>query len=160
MILIGGMSRAGKSRLAKELSVLIPNSVHIDQDDYVRPAKELSMINGRINWELPTTIDWDLLIKDIQRFSSNSDIVIVEGIFAFANPQLNSLGQTKIYLEVTKKDFFDRRTNETRWGEEPKWYLNHVWEAHQQWKNPEQLNFDIVTPYHKQLASQVLSLLK
>lgn len=157
IILIGGMSRSGKSTLASDLARRIPNSLHIDQDDYVKDQKELGRIKGRIDWEQPSSLLWDKLIKDIDQLKNKNKVIIVEGIFAFCDQNLNEQADFKIYLDITKEDFLERRALETRWGAEPTWYLEHVWQAHQIWKNPYQINYDFTSSYHQELAIQILS---
>ena len=77
-----------------------------------------------------TEIDFDELIAYILARSTDHDIVIAEGLFAYADTTLNSLYNKKIFLEITEETFQKRKTDDTRWGPEPDWYIDHVWTSY------------------------------
>jgi len=35
-------------------------------------------------------------------------------------------------MTVSKETFLERKRNDLRWGKEPEWYMEHIWESHQQ----------------------------
>jgi len=129
---IGGSSNSGKSHLAKELVEYFgaENAIHLCQDDFVFPTNELKKINGHTDWEQVETIDIDGFIKAIKEANSNYQFVFSEGIFAFHFPELNKLYSKKLYLEIDKITFNKRKRKDHRWGEEPKWYIDHIWNSH------------------------------
>jgi len=159
LILIGGMSRAGKSLLARQLQLKVPNSIHIDQDDFVLPEEQIPTIKNRIDWEHPDGMNWPLLKSKIQQASATNSLVIVEGIFAFNEASIVTSADLKIYLDLNKEEFTIRRKQETRWGKEPEWYIEHVWTSHLKNANPHQIKFDLSQEFNEQLAVSVISML-
>ncbi|PIQ47684.1 MAG: hypothetical protein COW03_14030 [Cytophagales bacterium CG12_big_fil_rev_8_21_14_0_65_40_12] len=133
LIAIGGVSRSGKSSLALKLSTALPKSIVLHQDDFVKSAAQIPQINGRTDWEHPDSIDWPLWEESIDKALAKHDYVIIEGLFAFYDASINSRIHKAIYLSIDKATFLERRRKETRWGYEPEWFIEHVWEAHWQW---------------------------
>lgn len=129
---IGGASRAGKTTLAKWLRKQFPQQkVQIlCQDDYVFPTQFIPQIQDRIDWEHPDSIDHEAFRKAILAEVENNDIVIVEGIMVFHDQTTNSLFDKMIYIEIDYATFLERKKHDHRWGHEPDWYLNHIWESH------------------------------
>ncbi|OEJ99977.1 AAA family ATPase [Roseivirga misakiensis] len=136
LILIFGVSRSGKSSLAKQLSKDLSNCFLIHLDEWIVPEHQLPKIKDRIDWEKPETIDWlrinDLIMQGIK----SHNYVIIEGIFALSIRQLAEKADFTIQLELEKEEFFTRRNQETRWGKEPKWFIEHVWQSHLKYSNP------------------------
>ncbi len=155
LILIGGVSRSGKSTLAKELESLLPNSISLDQDDFILPESQIPKIKERTDWEDPNSIDWDPLVNKLNQLATQHDFLILEGIFAFNSHQINAWADYSIYLNLPYDSFFKRRKEETRWGIEPDWYLEHVWNAHQQYANPHQITYQKDSAYTDQLAREI-----
>lgn len=132
VIAIGGCSRAGKSVLAQKLVKFYGphRAVHISQDDYVLPASEIPTIQNHIDWETPDSMDWDRLFSTIAHFQKNWEIVIVEGIFAFSHINLLKHTDISIYIEISAVEFARRKKVDLRWGAEPDWYIQHIWNCH------------------------------
>jgi uridine kinase len=133
LIAIGGVSRSGKSSLALKLLSALPDSIVLHQDDFVKPEAQIPQINGRTDWEHPDSIDWPLWKERIDKALTKHNYVIIEGLFAFYDASINSQIHKAIYLSIDKPTFLERRRKETRWGHEPDWFIEHVWEAHWQW---------------------------
>ena len=129
---IGGCSNSGKSGLAKELASYYTtlNIKVLCQDDFVKRRDFLTKIDGHVNWELPTTIIIDEYISSVNEANNHYDIVICEGLFAFWFDELNILYDKKIYIEIDKATFKQRKQVDLRWGKEPDWYIEHIWESH------------------------------
>jgi len=129
---IGGSSNSGKSTLANELALHFNNlKVKIlCQDDFVISHDLLTRINGHIDWEQPSTIDIKKYIEAVKDANKNYDLVICEGLFAFWFSELNKLYDKKIFLKIDKNTFLNRKIKDLRWGKEPKWYIEHIWESH------------------------------
>ncbi len=128
---IGGVSRSGKSILARKLEKAIHGTVLVlSQDDFTRPISEIPLIQDRTDWEQPDSIDFERLIAHIRDQKNSFEFIIVEGLLAFANEELNTLYGMTILLTISKETFLARRKKETRWGKEPDWYLEHVWESY------------------------------
>jgi uridine kinase len=134
VIAIGGISNAGKSRLAKQLakhyryqknmSVII-----LCQDDYARPTNEIPLINGHTDWEIPESIDYDRYYNAVAKSKKQYDIVIAEGLFVCYDARLVRLCDKFIYISIDKDLFFERKRKDLRWGKEPEWYIEHIWES-------------------------------
>ena len=129
---IGGSSNSGKSTLANELAAYYKN---IDvkilcQDDFVISHDLLTRVNGHIDWEQPSTIEIEKYITAVKKANETYDLVICEGLFAFWFSELNKLYDKKIFLKIDKKSFKNRKVKDLRWGKEPNWYIEHIWDSH------------------------------
>ncbi|MDO9510652.1 MAG: hypothetical protein Q7J34_02735 [Bacteroidales bacterium] len=129
---IGGVSRAGKSMLADEISLLFPaSSVRIiHQDNYPLPVENIPKLHGRLNWEVPESLDIQHMLKDIRDAVQNFQYVIVEGLFAFAYPDILALYHVGFEIRIREDCYYRRKVSDNRWGHEPEWYKKHIWEAH------------------------------
>ncbi|MFT4738618.1 MAG: nicotinamide/nicotinate riboside kinase [Cyclobacteriaceae bacterium] len=129
------MSRSGKSTLSLQLAISLAGQFDhvpiISQDDYCLPSHLLPLINGRPDWEHLDSVDWDKLHEAIHRASMSAKMVIVEGLFIFEDKKYKDLYYKKLFLEISNTTFFGRRNIEQRWGEEPDWYVQHVWDSFQ-----------------------------
>jgi len=132
---IGGVSRAGKSFLAKKMAdFYIKSGVKVkilDQDDFVFPKDEIPRINGHIDWESPESIDFQHLNKLIHNSRKSNDVTIVEGILVFCNTDLINIFDYKVFITLPKDEFIKRKREDLRWGKEPEWYIEYIWEMHQ-----------------------------
>ncbi len=142
IIAIGGVSQAGKTTLANRLKAKFETegkTVDIFQlDDFVKSKDELPTINDTIDWEHPDGIDYKSFNETLQLASGRYDIIIAEGHLIYCNDDLNKIFDKCIFLEIDRNTFLERRRKETRWGEEPEWYYDHVWTSYTQFgKCPE-----------------------
>jgi nicotinamide/nicotinate riboside kinase len=129
---IGGVSRAGKTTLSNYILSLYPNrkSLIIPMDDYVHDKEKIPRIKDRIDWETPASVDYDRIKQKIEDSVEEYDLVITEGILIFYNEAVNKLFDKRIFMDIPKSLFYVRRHSDKRWGEEPKWYLDYVWESY------------------------------
>lgn len=137
---IGGISRAGKSFLASEL-VRVLSGYHLsvivlDQDSFVLPEDRIPRIRDHVDWEIPESIDWPRLLKEVQQSNRLADIVIVEGLLALRHADLIRHYAFSIYIGLDQPEFVDRKKEDLRWGAEPDWYIEYIWQAHQLWGKP------------------------
>ena len=49
----------------------------------------------------------------------------------FYDDRLNQLYDKMIYLTISKETFLERKSKDLRWGKEPGWYMEHIWDSHQ-----------------------------
>ena len=137
---IGGCSRAGKTTLAELIMwhyrKLNFRVIAIHQDDYVKRIRDIPLINEETDWETPDSIDFDLLEKSISFHRTKFDVIVLEGILTFASAELNKHFDRAFFIEISLDTFLKRRKAETRWGEEPDWYLEHVWASFQLFGQP------------------------
>ena len=133
---IGGVSRAGKSTLARQIIDRYSDKkrVVIHQDDYINAGYDIPQIQERIDWEVPESIDFVRLSYDFKWISENVEIVILEGIFAFYDNEINKMYDKKIFVDLDYEDFISRKTQDKRWGTEPSWYIQHIWNSYQKHK--------------------------
>ena len=129
---IGGVSRAGKTTLAKWLRNQFPlKKIHIlCQDDFVYSTDRLPKINDRIDWEHPDSIDHEAFRKSIIAESKLNDIVIAEGLLVFSDLLTNKLYNKMFLVEIDYLTFLDRKNKDHRWGHEPDWYVQHIWTSY------------------------------
>lgn len=136
LILIAGVSRSGKSSFAEAIASAFESSIHIEQDKFVKAEKDIPKINGRTNWELPESINKTKWNEALEKALEQSELVVAEGIFAFQALKWIEHADLTLLLESTKEEYLARRKQERRWGPEPDWYLEYVWQAHLQYHNP------------------------
>lgn len=144
LILIAGVSRSGKSSLAKMLCTGLKKSITIDQDSFTLPKSELPKIKGRIDWERPNSIDWKWLLEKYNQSQYSYKHIIIEGIFALSNELITNAADYIISLEISKQTYLERRKKESRWGNEPDWFIEHVWESHLKYHNPREVAIDLI----------------
>ena len=128
---IGGVSRSGKSSLAQWLSREFKDSISLSLDDFAYPRHKLPKVNGLYDWEVPPAYNFDRLLQTTKKMHQLHAVVIVEGILVFHDHRLNDLFDRRILLQIDRNEFLERRTKETRWGNEPRWYLDYTWESYQ-----------------------------
>lgn len=137
---IGGCSRSGKTTLAEALvwhyRNLNKTAVALHQDGFVHRMLAIPLVADRTDWESPASIDFDKLISAINFYERHFDVVVVEGLFAFANAALLPLYEHTFFVEIAKTTFQNRRTNNERWGPEPLWYVEHVWSSFLKYGQP------------------------
>ncbi len=127
---IGGVSRSGKTFLAHYLNRVISNSIIINQDTYIPKESEIPEIKGHTDWERPEAIDWIKLSVAIEKVLQERKTVIAEGLLAFNNDSVNRLYSKRIFIELSHKEFIRRKKLDLRWGPEPDWYIDHIWESY------------------------------
>lgn len=132
---IGGVSRSGKSTLAQRLKKKLATSkvFLLDMDDYVFEEKKVPHIKGHPDWEVPESIDYERILTTINDRASDYEVIIIEGILAFANEALTSRYDVTVLMEISRDTYFERRKQETRWGKDPDWYLEYVWESYKKY---------------------------
>jgi len=135
---IGGISRSGKTTLAKKLLSYFPGKKKaiIHQDDYINAGYNIPVIGDQIDWEDPDSIDFQNLSYDFHWMADNLDVLILEGLFAFQNVELNSKFDKKILLRIDFKTFMTRKKQDKRWGEIPEWYFHHIWNSYSKFGHP------------------------
>lgn len=130
---IGGVSRSGKTHLSHDIVWHYrqqgKRAIAIRQDDFVRLNDQIPTINEEINWEIPESIDYSLIIKALEFFSENFDILIIDGHLIYADKKLVNMIDVPFLLKTSEETFYRRKADDTRWGTIPKWFINHIWDA-------------------------------
>lgn len=129
---IGGVSRAGKTTLAFKIREWLGKTkvCILHQDKYIHPENAIPRIKDHIDWEHPGSLDFEKLISLTKQKSEEYPVVIVEGLMAFHSHELLKLMDKKIYIRISKDAFLNRKTLDNRWGDEPNWYIDHIWDSH------------------------------
>ncbi|MBW6490934.1 MAG: hypothetical protein K0B15_07025 [Lentimicrobium sp.] len=129
-IAIGGVSRSGKTFLAEMLGNFLVDSLIIHQDKYIPDKKDIPTIKDHIDWERPEAIDWKAFRNAIVHAKQSFKYVIVEGLFVFLDENINQYYDRHIFISLSKEVFLKRKKEDHRWGVEPDWYIEHIWEGH------------------------------
>ena len=133
---IAGGSGSGKTTVVRRLrDQLPPGAVGvISQDDYYRPIEEQVVdANGKVNFDLPGSIDLDLLTTDLATLAAGetvrrkeytfnqpgaegrwqevhpAPIILVEGLFVFHHAPLREMLDLKVFVEASEEVQLQRR---------------------------------------------------
>ena len=142
IIAIGGVSTAGKTTLANKLRDYFSHKKTslLCQDDFVFPIEKIPKIHDRIDWEHPASIDHQKLLKTLLAEKQQNEIVIIEGLMIYWNVEIQKYFDKCIYIEINKETFLKRKAKDNRWGGEPEWYIEHIWNSFKKYgfapKNP------------------------
>jgi uridine kinase len=142
IIAVGGCSTSGKSKFASQLANMLQNNYEkktkiLCQDDFVKQKKDIPLINGHTDWEIPESIEFMLFKNAIIHADENNEIVIAEGLMIYFLPEINKLYDLNFFIDINRKTFFERKTKDFRWGKEPIWYIEHIWESFLKYGQPE-----------------------
>lgn len=142
---IGGVSTSGKTTLAGRLKAALPTkSLHvICQDDYLNHINDIPRIKSRVDWEHPLSINHNLLREAIVASMSKAEIVVAEGLMIYHNPEISSLFNRRIFIDLDYSTFRQRKNKDNRWGDEPDWYVEHIWNSYLIYGLPEKKLTDI-----------------
>ncbi len=127
---IGGVSTAGKSSLAFQLRKYYSVRAKVKilcQDDFIKTESEIPQIKKHIDWERPESINHEMYFQAIKRECKTNDIVISEGLFTFNDERVSALYDKRIFLMISRETFWERKLADLRWGKEPDWYIEHIW---------------------------------
>ena len=129
---IGGVSNAGKTTLAIKLKESLPTlKVSIlCQDDFPKPEDLIPKVRNHVNWEIPQSLDLKRYLRQVLEDAKSHDLVIAEGLFAFCDERIVQHYDKKIFLTISKDTFWQRKSRDYRWGTEPEWYMQHIWDSH------------------------------
>jgi uridine kinase len=136
---IGGVSNSGKSFLAGKIKDRFTNQKVkiICQDDYVFSEEKIPCIRDHIDWEVPQSINFEAFKKAISEAANHCDLIITEGLLVFYRKDIADLFDLKIFLQISKETFLQRKRKDLRWGREPEWYIHYIWSAHEKYGVPD-----------------------
>jgi uridine kinase len=134
---VAGGTGSGKTTVARRVleRVGFDNVAYLPHDAYYRDLGSLALTErARINFDHPDSLDDDLLIAHLHELQANQPVeipvydfktdrrrtdvtrhidpqpvILVEGILIFANPQLRSLMDVKLYVDTDADIRFIRR---------------------------------------------------
>lgn len=132
---IGGVSNSGKSRIARKIRGFFKDETVriLHQDNYVQDETMIPKISGKTDWECPESLDFTGFKNAIEKAAMDYDIVIAEGLMVFYHDAINSLFNRRIFAEIPRIVFFKRKEKDLRWGKEPSWYVEHIWESYRKY---------------------------
>ena len=58
------------------------------------------------------------------------EIVIAEGLMIYYHRQTVDLFNKRLFVDLDKATFLKRKSRDLRWGKEPPWYMEHIWESY------------------------------
>lgn len=137
MLIVGiaGGTGSGKSTVVKRIIECLPPGevVVIPQDSYYRDGSHLPLEQRQeMNFDHPSSIEFELLVDHIAKLKKGSsinqpiysyltctraeetipitpkDVVIIEGILVFTNPELRELMDIKIFVDADADDRLSR----------------------------------------------------
>lgn len=131
IIAIGGVSRAGKTTLTEKLKndFYNKNVIVLCQDNFIQEVENIPKIKDRIDWEHPDSIDHVGFFNSIVKAEKEAEIVIVEGLMVYHDLGTKLLFNKKIFIEIDYDTFIRRKEKDSRWGIEPSWYIQHIWDS-------------------------------
>lgn len=130
LILIAGGTASGKTEISEQVINLVTEHSNkfslIKMDNYYYDIYDLNVDSPeKINWDKPEVINWNDLIKDINKLKNNktvyrkefnfdtstyfdnkeiiikpSEVLLIEGIFALYNEELNDKADLRIFVEA------------------------------------------------------------
>ncbi len=146
---IGGCSRSGKSTLARDLVWHFRNqnkrAITLSQDDFVLNINDIPTINDRTDWDSPASLNFELMYQTVAYLNQYFEVVILEGHFVFSDFNLKQLFDYQIFIQLSEITFRQRRAAETRWGQEPGWFVSHVWNSFIEYGQPSFLDTNLLT---------------
>lgn len=181
MLVIGiaGGSGSGKTSVVRKIIQSIPKeqvSV-LSQDSYYKDNGNLPQADKeRINFDQPSAIEWPLLIQHIEQLRNGnsiemptysyvtcgrgketvtvnpSDVLIVEGILIFTDPDLRKTLDLKVFVDTDADErlirIIQRDVNERGRGLDKSivHYQNFVKPMHEIFIEPTKRNADIIIP--------------
>ncbi len=143
---IGGVSNSGKSALADRLkSAFQTKSVAVVcQDDFTIPAQKIRKTGDHIDWENPQSMDFKNFRRVIIDVAKDHEIAIAEGLMVFYDPEVNRLFDKRIFVDLPYEVFARRKSADLRWGKEPGWYIDHIWNSFLQFGQPPQYGQPVI----------------
>lgn len=132
----------GKTTLAKQLKDFLEKNTKysvniVHQDAFPQDESKLPFIKDERDWEIPESIIFPKFIEAIKESKKKYDITIVEGFLVYYDETVISLLDKKIFLNISKDVFFERRRCAScEWGVVPEWYIEHIWNSFLKYGQP------------------------
>lgn len=172
---VGGGSGSGKSFMASRIKGRMPDETLLfSMDRYYKPFSEKSDFERKqINFDLPGTLDWELMREHLRRlqdgetiempeysFEDNTrvgtvereprEIIVVEGIYALYDDTMNDMMDLKVFLSPPPDVRAVRRVKRDVVDRDrniefaAKQYLEQTRKMHEQHVRPTKDNADLV----------------
>jgi len=132
LIGVAGPSGAGKSVFCRTVMQEIPGITRLKLDDFFKDEKDVSKLEQWIQWDEPSALKWDELLKAVRELRTGrdalvpdysrlqdmqvgvktvlaSDIVIIDGFSTLCNSELRDLLNLKLYFDLSEESQLSRR---------------------------------------------------
>lgn len=129
---IVGPSGSGKTTLCKKLKASNKNYEHIRLDNYFKHPRTFPLKHGFRNWEKPSNIKFDVLLKHLKALRDGKEIhtqsfpkrkgaksepltlkpkpvILIEGFMLFKSKKVRDMLDVKIYLDIHPDLMLKRR---------------------------------------------------
>lgn len=129
---IVGPSGSGKTTLCKKLKSTLKECEHIRLDNYFKSPKTFPKKGGFRNWELPSNLKFDVLLRHLKLLKSGKEVhaktfpkkagaksepltlkpkkvILVEGFMLFKDKKVRDMLDVKIYLDIHPELMLKRR---------------------------------------------------
>ncbi|MFA7447708.1 MAG: uridine kinase [Weeksellaceae bacterium] len=194
MLIIGiaGGTGSGKTTVVRNIlhNLNTENVLVLSQDNYYKDHQELSFDEReKINFDHPRSIDFELLTRHVQDLKNGEtieqpmysfithsrttetiithpkEVIIVEGILIFTNPELRDLFDLKIFVHADSDERLIRRIRRDiqergRDLEEVlSRYRTTLKPMHEQFIEPSKIHADIIVPNMKKKNEAAISVL-
>ncbi|MDP3697303.1 MAG: hypothetical protein Q8R55_04740, partial [Candidatus Taylorbacteria bacterium] len=123
---------SGKTTLCKKLKIISKDHEHIRLDNYFKSPKIFPIKSGFRNWELPSNLKFDILLKHLKSLKNGKEvytktfpkkaggkskpitlkpkkIVLIEGFMLFKDKKVRDILDLKLYLDVHPELMLKRR---------------------------------------------------
>ncbi len=175
---IAGGSGSGKTTLAENIANHFGDAISVlRHDDYYKSQKDLSLTErANLNYDHPSAFDTDLLIAHLDslkqgiavdcpiydysshdrssetRHVESTDVILLEGILIFENPDLLSRLDMKIFVDtdpdvrIIRRILRDVKERGRTLDSVIRQYLSTVKPMHEAFVEPSKKNADIIIP--------------
>ena len=176
---IAGGSGSGKSTFARKVAGALDAAsvAFIDMDAYYHNFTNLSLDERRrVNWDHPNSVDWDLLVRQVQALAEGrdiekpvydfvqhlrspatvpvraADVVVIDGILLLADKRIRDLCDVKVFVDAESDIRFIRRLRRDiqdrgrPLDEIVEQYLTTVQPMHLEFVEPSKRYADIIVP--------------
>ena len=124
---VSGISCSGKTLLASKLTkkLKIDNTLHVD--DYWKDYKLIpKSVSKWREWERPSNIAFDNLLKDLLRLKEKGRTILVEGVYLYYKKAIRDIIDFKIYIRIPSGMVLKRRINKFGIGDKQKFYTREI----------------------------------
>jgi nicotinamide/nicotinate riboside kinase len=138
---IGGVSRSGKTFLTGILQAHFTSRSEtpavLHQDDFAYPASRIPKIvsswGAQTDWESPDSMNFVAFEQALLAAAATNSSILAEGFLVFYKPELLNFFDKKIFIEIEKPIFWERKKQDERWGILPEWYFEHIWQSYEKY---------------------------
>lgn len=128
---VAGPSGAGKSTVTRLIEAKNHNVLTVNLDNYFNDIDGFPKMNGVPNWDLPSNINYELLLENLRDLKQGKstkipslnkatseriykvvepkEVILVEGFLLYFDEKITHLFDKKIYIDVLDRTQLERR---------------------------------------------------